>query len=402
MPPILPNFSADAFQPGTPINNLYFPLEPGSIYLYDGEPSGKKSSDQEITRFAVTFQTRTVAGVTATVANETTWANGFLQENTYDWFAQDKSGNVWYLGEDTTSFEYDDNGNFIGTNNEGAWEAGVNGAKPGYLMPINPQVGDSYYQEFASRDAALDQFEVASRSKTLATEVGNFRNGLQTIETTVLEPGVFGAKYYAPGVGLVLSEELDANLKPQFVSELDSIKFVTPDFFTNGRGTSGNDVIDGNDRPNQLDGKGGDDLLQGFAGNDRLLGQDGNDFLIGGSGADTLDGGKGQDILVGGQGADTLIGGKGRDQFVFRGLDDRGDRIKDFTRQDVIVLAEIFGSDQYKSATPIKDYLQISQVGSDTVIRIDPDGNAGTKPFVVLATLKNTNANSLSNSNFVV
>lgn len=398
----IPTFDPNAFQTGAPINNLYFPLEPGTIYVYEGEPANEEAGDEEIIRLAATFDTKNVANVSATVVRETAWANGFLQEDTNDWFAQDKNGNVWYLGESTTALEYDEDGNFIGTNNEGAWEAGVNGAQPGYIMPANPQVGDRYFQEFAPNDEALDQAEIISRREQLITEIGTFRNGLQTLESTELAPGVFDYKYYAPGVGLVLVEELDENLKPEFVVELESITFVSSNFFRSELGTSGNDVIDGNDQANRLNGYRGDDFLQGFGGSDRLLGGDGNDFLVGGDGADQLNGDRGQDILVGGVGADCLKGGDNRDQFVFRTLADRGDVIKDFNRQDVMILAEIFNSSSYGSSNPIDDYLQIDQVGSSTVIRIDLDGDSGFNPFAVLATLQNVKASRLSDTNFVV
>ena len=399
----LPNFNPAAFKPGGVIDNSYFPLTPGKIYTYKGEPAngGTGKAVREITQFAVTFQTKNVAGVTAPVIRETAWANGFLQEDTDDWFAQDTNGNVWYLGEATTSFKYDNKGNFIGTKNDGAWEAGVNGALPGYIMEANPQAGDSYYQEFASQDAALDQSKVISRDKPLKTELGT-SNVLQTLESTELTPGVFENKYYAPGVGVVRVEEFDANLKPELIVDLKSITSVRPEFFTSTRGTQENNTLNGDGQSNALNGYQGNDFLQGFDGDDRLTGQDGKDFLMGGSGADRLNGGSGADILVGGEGADRLKGGKGRDQFVFRTLADKGDQIKDFGRQDVIVLAEIFAAANYSSTNPIGDYLKISQMGSSTVIQIDADGNTGSSPFTVLATLQNTNANALRNANFVV
>lgn len=403
MTTLLPNFDAANFETGDPIDNPYFPLKPGTVSVYEGESvnEGPGNETEETIQFAVTFQTKDVADVTTTVVRETAWADGFLQEDTDDWFAQDKSGNVWYLGESTTAFEYDDDGNFIGTNNDGAWEAGVNGALPGYIMQANPQVGDRYYQEFAPNDAALDQSEVISRSKTLETEFGTRHDVLQTFESTELAPGVSDYKYYAPGIGLVLVEELDENLNPDFIVELESTTSVTPEFFSSGRGTTENDTLNGDCGSNKLDGRQGDDFLQGFDGNDRLTSQDGNDFLVGGYGADVLSGGNGQDILVGGEGADYLKGGKGRDQFAFRTLEDMGDRIKDFTRQDVIVLAEIFDTANYGSANPIENYLRLEQIGSNTVIRIDADGDAGSNPFAVLATLQSTNATTLSDANFV-
>jgi Ca2+-binding RTX toxin-like protein len=400
----LPNFDAATFKSGDAIDNPYFPLIPGTIYTYEGEQEDEETGEEieENIRLAVTFKTEKVAGVDATVIRETAWTNDFLQEDTDDWFAQDTDGNVWYLGESTTAFEYDDAGNFIGTNNEGAWEAGVNGAQPGYIMKANPQPGDAYYQEFAPKDEALDQARVIKRDRTLSTEVGRVKNVLQTLEFSELSPGAFDYKYYAPDVGLVLVEELDETLQPDFVLELESITSATPQAFISGHGTRDNDVLDGDNRANTLKGRQGNDFLQGFGGKDCLLGDDGNDFLVGGHGVDKLKGGKGQDILVGGKGADVVEGGQGRDQFVFRTLADRGDRIKDFSQQDVIIVAEIVDSPSYGSANPVEDYLQIQQLGSRTVIRIDPDGDAGLGSFKLLATLQNTNAGLLSADNFVV
>ncbi|MGL5080154.1 MAG: hypothetical protein ACRC8A_01575 [Microcoleaceae cyanobacterium] len=399
----LPNFNEATFEAGEPIDNPYFPLTPGTVYTYEGEPEPEEGGEaiEETIRFVTTFQTENIAGVPATVVRETSWTD-FLQEDTNDWFAQDTDGNVWYLGESTTAFEYDDAGYFIGTNNDGAWEAQVNGASPGYILQANPQVGDNYYQEFAPNDEALDQAEVISIDQTLETEFGDLDNVLQTLESTELTPRVSDFKYYAPDIGLVLVEELNENLEPEFILELESITSVSSEALSSGRGTPENDVLDGDNRANILNGRQGDDLLQGFGGKDELIGQKGNDFLIGGDGLDTLDGGKGQDILIGGKGVDLLEGGKGEDQFVFRALEDKGDQIEDFTRQDVIVLVEIFDGSNYGSSNPFNDYLQIKQVGSNTVIRIDPDGDAGSSPFQILATLQNTSANLLSNSNFVI
>lgn len=401
----LPVFDPANFEPNEAIDNPYFPLKPGTISVYEGRKKDEETGeiDREIDRTAVTFQTEEIGGVTATVVRDTSWVNGFLEEDTNDFYAQDTEGNVWYLGESTTEYEFDEDGNFIGTSNEGSWQTGINGALPGFIMEANPQVGDNYYQEFAPNDEALDQAEITSLDESISTRLGNFNNVLQILESTELSPGNFEFKYYVPNIGLVLVEEgLDANLEPDFVVQLASISSVGPKAFTSGRGTEENDVLDGDNSNNTLKGDRGNDLLQGFGGDDFLLGQKGNDFLVGGDGIDTLKGGKGQDILVGGQGADVLRGGGGRDQFVFRTLQDKGDTIVDFHRQDVIVLAEIFDLPKYGSSEPIDNYLQIEQMGSNTVISIDTDGDKGSDPFKVLATLKDTNANILSEDNFVV
>lgn len=401
----LPVFDPANFEPNAEIDNPYFPLKPGTVYLYQAKNEDEETGEvnRETNRVAVTFETKEIAGVTATVVRDTVWANGFLEEDTNDWYAQDTEGNVWYLGEGTTAYEYDDEGNFMGTSIQGAWEAGVNDALPGYIMPANPQINDNYYQEFAINDGAFDQAQVISLNRTVSTPFGDFSNVLQTYDTTQIDPSSTEFKYYAPGIGMVFAEEnLDENLEPELTHKLVSLTSVTPEAFTSGVGTKGNDVLDGDNSDNILKGYRGNDFLQGFGGDDLLLGHKGNDFLVGGDGEDILRGGKGQDILVGGKGTDVLKGGKGRDQFVFRTLEDIGDTLLDFHRQDVIVLAEIFDLPKYGSSDPINDYLQIEQMGSNTVISIDTDGDKGSDPFKVLAILKDTNANILSEDNFVV
>ncbi len=101
------------------------------------------------------------------------WNEGVLVEDTFDWYAQDTAGNVWYLGELATNYEYDNKGNFIGTNNDGSWEAGVDGALPGYAIEANPQVGDNYFQEFAP-GIAEDEGQVISINESILDRAWRF------------------------------------------------------------------------------------------------------------------------------------------------------------------------------------------------------------------------------------
>ena len=135
-------------------------------------------------------------------------------EETFDFYAQDSGGNVWYMGEDVTNYIYDDDDNLIETNNASAWRAGVNGALPGYIMPADLSIGFNYYQEFAEADNAVDQGTTFSLGDLVSIAIGDFSNVLRVLETTDLEPDVRGFKYYAPGIGLILEEEdLDENLR---------------------------------------------------------------------------------------------------------------------------------------------------------------------------------------------
>jgi len=176
------------------IDNKYFPLKPGTTFFYKGVA---KEGDVR-SEFFVTDDTKVILGVKTTVVRDTVKVNGELTEKTFDWFAQDKQGNVWYFGEDSKEYK---NGKVVST--EGSWQAGVDGAKPGIIMEANPQVGDSYQQELA-KGVAEDMAQVLNLGKSVSVPFGSFDNCLQTKEWTPLEPGVVEHKYYAPKIGLVL------------------------------------------------------------------------------------------------------------------------------------------------------------------------------------------------------
>ncbi|HEX9439966.1 MAG TPA: hypothetical protein VF909_09800 [Roseiflexaceae bacterium] len=177
------------------VTNPFFPLPPGTKFFYKGTTDGTPTSNETY----VTHKTKKILGVTTTVVHDQGFENGVLVEDTFDWYAQDVDGNVWYFGEDTK--ELDEHGNVISM--EGSWEAGVHGAQPGIIMKAHPQVGDRYYQEFAP-DVAEDQARVLSRDESVCVRYGCFDNVLLTKEWTQLEPGVAEHKYYAKGVGFIL------------------------------------------------------------------------------------------------------------------------------------------------------------------------------------------------------
>jgi hypothetical protein len=170
------------------IDNKYFPLVPGTTFIYNGTTDGEPTSDV----FIVTSETKDVDGITARVIHDNAYENGKLVEFTDDWFAQDDDGNIWYMGEFTTEVETG--------SNEGSWQAGVHGNKPGIFMEANPKVGDSYQQEFG-KGIAEDRAEIVSLTDSVCVQYGCFDNVLETRETTPLEPGVEEHKFFAPGVG---------------------------------------------------------------------------------------------------------------------------------------------------------------------------------------------------------
>jgi hypothetical protein len=188
-------FDPDHFVSG--VTNPYFPLRPGTTFVYKGESEGAPTRDV----MTVTNKTKKIIGVTTTVVYHLAYEDGTLVEETYDWFAQDVDRNVWYFGEDTK--EFDENGNVIST--AGSWEAGVDGAEAGIIMEANPQVGDRYYQEFY-RGEAEDQAKVLQLDASICVRYGCFDNVIVTKEWSRLEPGVVEYKYYAAGVGFIFGE----------------------------------------------------------------------------------------------------------------------------------------------------------------------------------------------------
>jgi hypothetical protein len=179
----------------TTIDNEYFLLKPGTTFVYQG---GTEHSEM-----SVTHQTKKVMGVECVVVDHKEWEGDKLIEKTYDWFAQDKEGNVWYFGEDTKEYK---NGKVVST--KGSWEAGVDGAKPGIIMQAHPKVGQIYRQEYYPGEAE-DMAKVLSFNASVTVPYGSFDHVLETKEWTPLEPSYHEHKYYARGVGHVYGGGLE-------------------------------------------------------------------------------------------------------------------------------------------------------------------------------------------------
>lgn len=178
------------------IDNPYWPMPTGSTWVYrETDPEGTVQR-VDVT---VTDRTKTILGIEATVVHDVVTEDGELIEDTYDWYAQDASGNVWYLGEATKEFEHGEV-----TTTEGSWEAGVDGAQPGIIVPADPEVGMTYRQEYYAGEAE-DEGEILSLDERAEVPFGPFDNVLMTKDTTRLDPNILEHKFYAEGVGPILT-----------------------------------------------------------------------------------------------------------------------------------------------------------------------------------------------------
>jgi hypothetical protein len=181
------------------VTNPWFPLARGSVYVYDGQKDGKTARDV----MTVTRKVKTITGIRAAVINDRLFLNGQLAERTTDWYAQDKRGTVWYLGEKTAEL----NAHGKVTSTEGSFLNGRKGAKGGIFMPAHPAAGQSFQQE-AFKGQAEDRFRILTMATSITTPAVSSQMAMLTEETTRLEPGVVDHKYYVQGIGTVKEQQV--------------------------------------------------------------------------------------------------------------------------------------------------------------------------------------------------
>jgi hypothetical protein len=177
------------------VTNPWYPLLPGSTWVYRGVKDGEPS--REVMR--VTHRTKTIQGASCVVVSDLLYLRGHLEEQTEDYYTQDSRGRVWYFGEKTA--ELDKQGHV--KNTSGSWLAGVHGAKAGIFMFTRPRTGQSARQEYFKGEAE-DHFQVLRLDASVQVRFITTKHALVTKEWTPLEPGVIDHKYYVRGIGTVL------------------------------------------------------------------------------------------------------------------------------------------------------------------------------------------------------
>ena len=191
------------------VTNKYFTLTPGKKMIYESETQ----DGLERIEVYITNEKKLVMGVETAVVWDRVWLNDELIEDTRDWYAQDKEGNVWYFGEDSKTLV---NNKVVST--KGSWEAGIDNAKPGIIMMANPQIGESYRQEYYKGEAE-DKADVLSLNEVVKVSFGEFSNCIKTLDYTSLEPDVKENKYYCSEVGsFVLEVDADTQERVELIS----------------------------------------------------------------------------------------------------------------------------------------------------------------------------------------
>jgi hypothetical protein len=213
-------FDPANFSPGQPIDNQYWPLIPGTDFVF----TDTSDDGCEVELFQVTNNVKSdfpppYDSIQATEILDRSWLSPecddhyALAETAHDWHAQDKDGNIWYFGEDTVAYDADDC-----PDSTGSWTSGVAGAEPGIIMLANPQPGDFYRQEFDAGNAE-DFGKVLRLNATVDIGFGAFDSCLVTKEWSPLETGAVEQKFYCPaGGGLLLNTELQGKtLRVEYV-----------------------------------------------------------------------------------------------------------------------------------------------------------------------------------------
>lgn len=207
------NLTATDFVPG--IDNPYYPLIPGTKWVYEAKLEDGTIERNEI---EVLHETREIMGVTATIVHDVVYVEGQVTEETFDWYAQDKDGSVWYLGEDVNNYE-----NGVLSNHAGSWEWGKNGALPGIIMWPDPSahLNEEYYQEYYVGEAE-DKGQVLGVNESVTVPYGSFENVVKTYDFSAIDPDLKENKFYAAGIGNI--KEIDLSTGEEVVL----IEFTPP------------------------------------------------------------------------------------------------------------------------------------------------------------------------------
>jgi hypothetical protein len=198
---LAPFHPADFHHP-TVITNPYFPLIVGATWRWKGQYREQQYTQEDL----VLNYTKRIDGVVARPVIDKDFVNGGIISESLDYYAQDDWGNVWYLGEGTV--------HYVGeklTDHADSWIAGQDGALPGIFMPAHPALGEPRFQQEFSPDVAADVEHITNASKSLCVPLRCYARVVEADETSVLNPGVLSAKYYAPGVGLIGEDTLSGD-----------------------------------------------------------------------------------------------------------------------------------------------------------------------------------------------
>jgi hypothetical protein len=199
--PPLTRFNPLDFPERPTAGSRLLPLVPGDVRVLTGRSNVSGSTLPHTVTFTVTDLTKVIAGVRTVAVHDVDISNGVIAEEELAFFAEDRFGNVWNLGE----YPEEHAGGFM-VGAPSTWLAGVDGAIPGIHAPARTPEVDSppYLQGYVPPIDFLDCAQTFAVGATSCVPAGCFTGVTITDETSPLDPaGGSQRKHYAPGVGIV-------------------------------------------------------------------------------------------------------------------------------------------------------------------------------------------------------
>jgi hypothetical protein len=221
-------FDRNNFDRSTNVDNKWFPLQPGMQWVYKGFRKGAPARVVQ----TVTDLTKVINGVRTVVVWDVDYKDGKVRESEIIFFAQDKDGNVWLLGELVEAY---DDAEFVGGS---AWIAGLDGSRAGILMKADPRPGTpSYSQGYAPPPVNwTDRAAVEKVGQKVCVPAGCYKDVLVIAESSEGEgPDAQQLKYYAPGVGYIRVGWRGKRETRRETLELTEIVKLTPDALAKAR-----------------------------------------------------------------------------------------------------------------------------------------------------------------------
>lgn len=216
-------FNPGTFARPTTIDNEWFPMQPGTQYVYEGftEEDGEQILHKVV--FTITDLTKVVEGIRTVVIWDRDYSADVLGETELALFAQDDLGNIWHFGQYPEVYE---EGKFI---EAPAWIAGIEDARPGITLKAEPKLGGgSYSQGWGPAVSWTDRAQVAQVGQEVCVPLGCYKDVIVTEEFSREEPGAFQLKYYARGVGNIKVGWKGADATKESL-ELVAINKLTPE-----------------------------------------------------------------------------------------------------------------------------------------------------------------------------
>jgi hypothetical protein len=208
-------FDPKNFDPQGSDFNQWVPMTPGVQIVRKGFVTIGGRRVPHLTVTTITDVTKKINGVKSVLVLDQDIDAGQVSEQAVDYLAEDVGGNVWYLGSYTEAYA---GGQFL--NAQDAWLAGINGASTGLWFPGDPEPGSAPFTQVQVPGGETSSAQIVQAGQRQCVPFDCFKDVIVVLE------GGSEHKYWAPGVGQILTEPLSG--VAQETEELINVKELSP------------------------------------------------------------------------------------------------------------------------------------------------------------------------------